>query len=473
MESLPMRPMARLYALRLMVLVPLSLLPAGGALAAPGEFDVRDHGAKGDGKTIDTDAINRTVAACGEAGGGVVRLPAGRYLSGTVRLRSGATLRLDAGAAIVGTPDLTAYEGFVPPAGAIEARWRNWHRALVLGVDVHDVAIVGEGMIDGNNVRDRHGEEGVRGPHAVLLGHSRGIAIRGVTVRDAANYAVMLEECSDVQVVGASFVGGWDGVHFRGWSEDEPCRDVSIVDCRFATGDDAIAGRYWRDVLIRGCEVNSSCNGIRLIGPAHGLIVHDCLFFGPGRRPHITSGRTKMLSGINLQPGAWDPTRGRLDDVLISDVTMRNVQTPVYLSVRDGNTCGTVTVERLSATGVYEAAISAEGWADRPIDRLVLRDVSAEFAGGGTKEQADRRVERPGIEARPLPAWGLFARNVGELALDGVRLRLATPDARPAIRAEHVGRMRVEDLRHDPRAGGGEAILVEDVGERVGGPSRP
>lgn len=82
--------------------------------------------------------------------------------------------------------------------------------------------------------------------------------------------------------------------------------------------------------------------------------------YGPGKHPHRTSGRTNMLSGINLQPGAWDPTRGHLDDVLISDVTMRNVQAPVHLSLKPGNTCGDVTVEGLSAPGVYGAAISAE-----------------------------------------------------------------------------------------------------------------
>ena len=65
--------------------------------------------------------------------------------------------------------------------------------------------------------------------------------------------------------------------------------------------------------------INSSCNGIRLIGPATRLIIHDCLFYGPGQQPHRTSGekrRTNMLSGIILQPGAWDATRGPLDDVL-------------------------------------------------------------------------------------------------------------------------------------------------------------
>ena len=86
---------------------------------------------------------------------------------------------------------------------------------------------------------------------------------------------------------------------------------MSIVGCQFYTGDDSIAGRYWDNVLISDCIVNSSCNGIRLIGPATHLIVHDCLFYGPGVQPHRTSNRYNMLAGINLQPGVVGPQPGR------------------------------------------------------------------------------------------------------------------------------------------------------------------
>ncbi len=85
---------------------------------------------------------------------------------------------------------------------------------------------------------------------------------------------------------------------------------MRIVGCEFYTGDDAIAEGYWDDTLIADCVVNSSCNGIRLIGRARRLIVKGCLFYGPGKRPHRTSDRTNMLSGVILQPGAWDETKG-------------------------------------------------------------------------------------------------------------------------------------------------------------------
>ena len=431
---------------RLCVAVAVMLL-AGSASAAV--FNVRQYGAAGDGKTPDTAALNKAVEACAAAGGGQVLIPPGRYLTGTIRLKSNVTLMLDTGAEIVGTSDLEQYQNFDPPGSTPLASRSRWHRALVLGVGVENVSICGRGVINGNKVFDARGEERMRGPHAVLFGNSKGITLRGISIKDAANYAVMLEFTSQVEVRGVKITGGWDGVHFRGW-KDNPCRDVSITDCEFYTGDDCIAGWFWENTLIARCIINSSCNGIRLIGPAKKLIIHDCLFFGPGRFEHRTSReqhRTNMLAGLCLQPGAWDKTEGPLDDVEISDITMHDVTTPLHLSLKPGNTAGRITISRLTATGAYRAAASIESWAEMPIEHVVLRDVNMEFTGGGTAEQAKMTVRSPGVDARPLPAWGLFVRNVKRLDLQDVRLNLAKPDARPAVIAEDVGLIDLDMFR--------------------------
>src|SRR5690348_4040651 len=90
------------------------LLFAAAARSAPTHFNVHDHGALGDGKTLDSPAINKAIDACSAAGGGQVFVPAGRYLTGTIHLKSNVTLKLDDGAVIVGTPDLDQYQNFTP-----------------------------------------------------------------------------------------------------------------------------------------------------------------------------------------------------------------------------------------------------------------------------------------------------------------------------------------------------------------------
>ena len=173
------------------------------------------------------------------------------------------------------------------------------------------MTITGPGVIDGNKVFDPHGEEHMRGPHAVLFGDSQNVLIRDVHVRDAANYAILLQRTSHIEIRGVECSGGWDGVQFRG-RKDQPCRDVRVIDCSFFTGDDCIAGGYSEDALIDRCVINSSCNGIRLIGS--GTEAHHprlpVLRTGPVRAPHVTPEASHQHAGRPLSSaGALDGDR--------------------------------------------------------------------------------------------------------------------------------------------------------------------
>lgn len=451
------------WAVWLTVLV----VAANVASRAAAVFDVRQHGAAGDGITPDTAALNAAVEACARSGGGQVRFPPGRYLSGTVHLRSGVTLWFEAGATLVGTTNLAAYHQPAPPAFMPEAGWGAWHRGLIVGEGVEDIALAGPGVIDGNRVFDPRGEERMRGPHTVVLVDCRRVTVRDLRFVDSANYAMFLQVCDDVEVDRVTFIGGWDGIHWRG-APERWCRNYRITDCRFFTGDDAIAGRYWDNTLISGCVINSSCNGIRVIGPATRLTIARNLFRGPGEQPHRTSGerrRTNMLSGIILQPGAWDATRGVLDDVFLADNTMQEVASPVTLWTKPGNPVGSVVISGLTATGIYRAGLSIESWSEVPITNVVVRDVHLGFRGAGASAAPAGPLKPPGVDARPLPAWGIYARNVETLSLEDVRLSVDGPDARPAIEAEAVRTLTLDGVRVPPPSTNRPVLVLTGVGE--------
>ncbi len=442
-------------------------LLAGVAAAPAAVFSVRDHGASGDGQTLDTAAIDRAIEACAAAGGGQVRFPPGRYLSGTVRLRSHVTLHLEEGATLLGTTNLDLYQTFSATNALPRLRVSRWHRGLVMAENAEDIAIVGRGAIDGQHVFDPRGEERMRGPHTLLLGHCRNFRLQDVLLTNSANYALLFFFTDQVEVRNATFAGGWDGVHFRG-SIERFCNDVRIVDSRFYTGDDAIAGSYWRDVTISNCVINSSCNGVRLIGPAvHSAIAH-CDFFGPGLHEHRTSRaqrRTNMLAGICLQPGAWEPMEGPLDDFRISDVTMRNVAAPFHIALRQGNTAGRILIERVNATGAYRAPCSVESWGDSSFSNVVFRDATFEFTGGGAPEPRPAAVRPPGVDARPLPAWGFYARRVQRLVFDNVRLRFEKTDLRPAVICDGVEAVEFNDFSFPQPAESPALMILDGAGE--------
>jgi hypothetical protein len=429
-------------------------------------FDIRNYHTDTDVPNLETAAINRAIEACSLAGGGQVLVPPGSYVTGTIRLRSHVTLYLAAGATLIGTTNLSLYESPTVPSFMPEAKWGNWHRGLLVSDNAEDIAICGQGTIDGNKVFDPTGEEHMRGPHAIIFTGCRHYTIRDINIVDAANYAIFFQASDDIDIRNVKIVGGWDGVHFRG-APGHWCHNVNIIDCQFYTGDDSIAGRYWDNTVIAGCIVNSSCNGIRLIGPATHLLIDHCLFYGPGRQPHRTTNRTNMLSGVILQPGAWDKTEGLLDEVLLANNTMRDVASPVTIWTKLGNPVGRITIAGLNAMGVYRSAFSIESWSDLPITNVTIRTANVEFVGGGKAEEADQHVKGPGVDARSLPAWGLYARNVQQLTLEDVRFSLSNQDFRPVVHADKVQQLTLDAFKFPENPEVLEPIVATNVANLI------
>ena len=454
-------------------LIAIILIVAGfQSASALTDVDIRSTGATGDGQTLDTPAIQKAIDACSAEGGGRVLFPPGHYLSGTIRFHSGVTLQLDAGARLIGTTNLDLYSQPHPSDIMPEANWGKWHRGLIVGENVDDIGITGEGMIDGNKVYDPTGEEKMRGPHGIVLANCHRVILRDITIKDAANYAVFGQISDDMEFRNIKIIGGWDGVHWRG-APERWCQNVKIIGCQFYTGDDAIAGRYWNNTVIKDCLINSSCNGIRVIGPATRLTIANNLFRGPGEQPHRSSAnghRTNMLSGIILQPGAWDETRGPLDNVLLANNVMQEVASPVTLWTKPGNPVGKVIINGLWATGVYRAAMSFESWSDEPIGNVELRDVQVEYSGGGTNSTPAKPVSPPRVDARVLPVWGLYARNVKTLIVQDVRVTVATDDAHPVLGADRVDRLELDGFKFTRVPGVNNPIVTNNVGVVVNEP---
>lgn len=343
---------------------------------------VTRYGAKGDGRTLTTAAFERAIQKL--APGDTLRVPAGKYLTSTIVLKSQMTLWLDEGAEIIASDNPDNYRAYVPTkdmsrydtgAGTRNANLTGdsrWTRALILGVGIHDVTICGRGTIDGCHIEDPLGEEGMRGPHTILLAEARGIVLKDFAVRRAANYAILGYELTDATFDNLHITEGWDGIHIRGG------QNLLVQHCDIRTGDDAIAGGYWQGMEIRNCKLNSSCNGIRIIEPCDGVEMHHLCIKGPGEYPHRTSGaehRTGTIYGIVIEPGGWGTAPGDVRGIYVHNVEMDRMFGPMCYSMGTDNVCHDLTVENLTATNVTVTQPLNRIGTDRMWLKVVMRNV--------------------------------------------------------------------------------------------------
>lgn len=269
--------------------------------------------AKDDGWQKDvTSRIQDEIDAAWRRGGGEVAVPAGEWRIRSVRLRSGVTLRLKAGAHLWASRSPRDYDNVLendavekfagyPVELGKEDLSRKWENAIVKIYRAKDVSIVGEpgSFIDGQNCADATGEEGYRGPHGVWAACATNVTLRGVTLRNTGNWATRFIHCADLTFDGVTVLGGHDGVHVRAsdW--------VRIANCNLDTGDDSVAGYANRDVVVSNCVLRSACSPFRFGG--RDVLVVDCRAVGPARYPH----RWTLTDEEKLRGAGPDEVRGR------------------------------------------------------------------------------------------------------------------------------------------------------------------
>jgi len=283
-----------------------------------------------------TQSIQNAINLCAERGGGVVLFPAGKYISGGLELKSKVNLQFEKGAILQGSDKYTDYN----------------NDAFIYGKDLSDIAIQGEGTIDGVDCYNSKGEEGFRGPHCIRLINCKKILLKGFTIRNSANWAINCRYCSNAKVEKVSIRGGHDGLHTRF------CNDFTVTNCDFRTGDDAFAGNDNRDFEVTDCKINTSCNGFRM--GCFNFTVKRCQLWGPGESIHKIQKRNNMLSAfVHFSPKDESP-KLLSGNWLIEDVKIDNVDQVYVYNYLDGlwqtgQPVTSVQFKNVQATGVLGA----------------------------------------------------------------------------------------------------------------------
>ena len=454
------------------LLSPLAALHA----AEPKVFDITAYGAKSDGTTINTSAIQQAIDACHAAGGGTVLVPSGVFVSGSLLLKSHVTLKVGKDAILRGSPNIADYTVETAPLHW-SAFWKfaasNWKQCLIYAENAHEIGIEGPGTIDGQGGTERKvfpNANDPRRPMLVRIVGCRKVTVREVKLLDPASFTTFFVRSEDIHIERVTIRSrkspNGDGLNFDG------CRRVRIKDCDLDTGDDGIAPKTFHpdwpneDFEISGCRITSRWHAIRVgaesIGAIRRLSMRDCVF-------------TQCQGGIKIES-----TEGaQFEDLSFSGIEMKQVCQPFMVlasrfafsahgqSVRPP--AGRIRNVRFNDIRVVVGAGGDVGYKGKsgledPFERLCsavvslpgthienvsFTNIDLTFPGGGTAEQASRLDVGELLEssnyikwATPfdgeLPASALYLRHVKGVRLEKVRLTVEKTDARAFIAGDDI-----------------------------------
>jgi len=453
-----------------------SIVRATGSLS--GFHDVRDYGAKGDGRTVDSDAINKAIVAASRAGGGTVVVPPGRYLSFSIRLRDDVTIALASGAIIEAADPDTHPGSYDAPENYLEEQFQDFgithvHNSLIYGDGVRNAAIVGRGMLHGLGL-DRegpgshwHGVEGWQSAKALSLSprelrlrdpkeraqvgranktiglmNCRNILLRDFTTLQAGHFSVIAHGVTNMTIDALTIDTDRDGIDI------DCCRDVRVSDCIVnAPKDDAIVlkssyalGRktLCEDIAITGCKTSGYLMGSLLDGSYRKSDYMAPDKIGPLGRIKMgteTNGgfRNILISGCTCEAsrglliGVVDG--GTMEDVIVSDIVMRDpVNHPLFvhqsgrLRAPRGTAigkCRRIRFDNINVSGANPRfPCGLTGQAGYPVEDISFSNILVQSAGGGTAADAARTPEE-------RPTSSLEVSYLGTLPAQGLYARHA------------------------------------------------
>lgn len=329
-----------------------ALLFLNSSACAAGErvFHTNDYGAKGDGTTVDTKAIQAALDAAAKAGHGIVTFAPGTYLTGSIFVKSGTELRLDKGVTLLGVQTLSGYPMLPTRIAGIEM---TWPAAVVNVYDQHDASITGPGTVDGNGkvwwdgywaLRREYEPKGLRWaadyddrrPRLIQIYNSRHVKLAGPLLTRSGFWTVHICYSSEIHVDGVTIRNNVGG---RGPSTDgidiDSSKHVLVEHADISVNDDALCLKAGRD-----------SDGLRVARPDEDIVVRDSTVRDGAAAVTIgseTSGGFRNIEVYNIHAFGHVPsgvlfksarTRGGwADNIRIHDLQLDGVAIPVHITM--------------------------------------------------------------------------------------------------------------------------------------------
>ena len=417
-------------------------------------------GAATDGKTLCTAQLQKAIDECASTGGGVVTFAPGKYLTGTLFLRSHVELHLERGAYILG--DTQVRDQKIYPK-----------RALIYAEDIEDAGISGQGTIDGQSNTEGFLSQGFKvndgnRPNGLNFLRCRNISFSDFSLLNAGSWTFRLQECDGVRIHAINLrslaQGNNDGI-------DVDARNVVISDCIIEADDDGICLKsdsrdfMPENITVTNCVIASNCNPIKFGTSSYAgfrnVTISNCvirrttetnIWHWEEHYDDLQKGVLTGLAGIAIESADG----GLVEHVRINNITMEGVITPIFLCLnkRHGDGKGIIRDISISdVTAVCEGNIPCliSGIPGSRISDVTLRNIRVEHQGGQqvmTERLNESLTGYPEnrMYGRRNPACGLFVRHADNVKVEGFTAIMRNADQRPAVVADDVNGLAVSEL---------------------------
>ena len=467
--------------------------------ASAKDYYASDFGVKADGKTLNTNSIQKGIDFVNEQGGGRLVFTAGNYLTGSIYLKSNVTIHIEEGAVLLGSTNPWDYE---------KDPYIRW-MAMIFAVKQNNIGITGKGTIDGcgfqtaNNMVD-YIQRGIyedplklgrpnetNRPQNITSRECENVTIKDITLRNPASWNQTYDQCKNVYV---------DGIHVDSksyWNND----GIDIVDCDgvvlknsfIDAADDAFCFKshdakcMCQNVVVENCVGRSSANGLK---------------FGTVSRGGFRNFKVKNIKIYDTYRSAI--TFAAVDGALIENIEVDGVRSihtgnviylrigdrwsagkrPVMKNIMIKNIYAEIPMDKPDAGYNYEGPIedlprnispaSIIGLSDYKIKDVTFQNIEIVSPGGGNPYYAYRGLTPVDLDSIPemrtsypefsqfkeLPAWGFYIRHAEGITFDNVTFKALKKDYRPAVVTDDAEGVTFKNVRFvEPESEGKEQIF--------------
>jgi polygalacturonase len=453
--------------------------------AQPNWYNIRSYGAKGDGITTDTKAINEAIDVAAAAGGGTVYLPAGNYLSASIHLKSKITLRLEQGCTLIASE--TGMDAPEPnPAGGTYQDFghSHWHNSLIWGENLQDVAIIGPGKIWGKGLTRNMPKTG-QGNKAIALKNCRNAMLKDFTVLYGGHFGLLATGVDNLTIDNVMMDTNRDGMDI------DCCQNVRIANCAInSPWDDGIClkssyalgyNRACENITITNCMVSGFDRGTFADGTyqrKEAKLVPD--HEGPTGRIKFGTESNGGFKNITISNCTFQFCRGlaletvdgaSLEDITITNITMRDVvNSPIFLRLGArmrapaGAQVGSLKRINISNLTAYNAdshfSSLITGIPGHDIEDVQLNNIRIYYRAIDSAASKIQQVvpENEKLYPEPekfgvLPAYGFFIRHAKNVKLNNVEVSFLSTETRVPIILDDVKDITVNQVKAQVPAG--------------------